>query len=209
MDIKTRLEEEDIFAKRKKPAPVIDSLNKRGIYTVEDYINYDVEQNFYDSVRRKEFRAFQKILRYKYLGEPLLLDVILEKEISNETENIRKFHQDVERNLMILGFNFPGGLYAKKMIAQTGSCKIIDIILNDAPERYDFLKDFYIEYYNTKIKKENKEEIPVESDKGSLDTLKSELVSLLNQRNSLDTKISLLLEQINTLEGGKTNNARK
>ena len=47
---------------------------------------------------------------------------------------------------------------------------------------------------------ENKEELEI---------LKNELMVLLDQRNALDIKISSLLEQINTLEGSKNNNARK
>ena len=39
--------------------------------------------------------------------------------------------------------------------------------------------------------------------------LKNQLVSLMNKRNELDLQISSLLEQINTLEGGKIANGRK
>ena len=204
MDLKTRLEDESIFAKKYQAGMTIKTLNEKGIFTVEDFINCDIAKVIHSSSRKQLF-AFQKILKYKYLGEPLAMDIILEKEYPDEII----IDRDLKRDIIKLGFG-SYGFYslAKEILNKKGSCKMIDIILR-LDDKFDFLKEFYIEYYNTQILKENVEEAPVESDKNSLDTLKNELVGLLNQRNALDTKIASLLEQINTLEGGKTNNARK
>lgn len=204
MDLKTRLENELIFAKIPHANLVISGFNEKGIFTVEDFINYDIEQIKSYSMR-KQYSAFQKILKYKYLGESFTMDIILEREYNDEAQIFCNLYRDITK----LGFgNYHFELLAKEILNKKGSCKMIDII-SKMSEKFDYLKKFYIEYYDTQMKKENIEKVSVDSDKKSLDTLKNELVSLLNQRNILDTRIALLLEQINTLEGGKTNNARK
>ena len=204
MDLKTRLENELIFAKIPHANLVISGFNEKGIFTVEDFINYDIEQIKSYSTR-KRYSAFQKILKYKYLGEPFTMDIILEREYNDEAQIFCNLYRDTTK----LGFgDYHFELLAKEILNKKGSCKMIDII-SIMSEKFDFLKKFYIEYYDSQMKKENIEKVSIDSDKKSLNTLKNELVSLLNQRNILDTKIALLLEQINTLEGGKTNNARK
>lgn len=207
MDLKTKLCDESIFSERPYGIGITNRLVVKGIHTVEDFINCDIHQMSGSPGTQKQFRAFQKILRYKYLDEPLTTDILLEKEYNNE----EKIEFALRKDMIKLGFSeycFNG--LAKEILDKNGSCKMIDII-SSLDEKFDYLKDFYVAYYNTQKRKENenKEEESIDNDKKSLDTLKNELVCLLNQRNELDTKISSLLEQINTRQGGKTNNARK
>lgn len=97
------------------------------------------------------------------------------------------------------------------------------------------LVNFYVNYYNTVMKIEKNKNVAVDGNENSLnlleqitelekrknelvnslnqvtelEKLKKELLCLLNQKKEVDTKILLLIEKINTLEGGKSNNARK
>lgn len=203
-----KLEDEIIFSKKPSGKLTITALNKKGIFTIENFINSDINQITSDSNRKKQFRAFQKILRYKYLGEPLTIDVILDREYKNEQEINLSLHDD----MIGLGFgNYFWGNFPTEILAKKGSCKMRDVILyiHGRDEHFSFLTNFYVEYYNTQMKKDEKEEHIIENDKESLSTLKDELVTLLNQRNALDLKISTILEKINTLKGEKDLNARK
>ena len=205
MDLKTKLGEDIIFGKMERGKQVVTTLNKKGIFTVEDFINSDIDQIASHGNLRKNYRAYQEILKYIYLGVPLTMDVLLEKECSMGNE--------LNKHMSRLGFAGYGAPIWESIIARIsfkngGKCRYIDLI-KELSSKFEYLTDFYIEYYNTQLNKQNVEETPVESDKKSLDTLKNELIGLLNQRNALDTKIASLLEQINALEGGKTNNARK
>lgn len=205
MDLKTKLGEDGIFGKMERGKQIVTTLNKKGIFTVEDFINSDIDQIASHADVRKNYRAYQEILKYKYLGIPLTMDVLFEKQCLKG----RALEKDMGR----LGFASYGAYAWERDITRIsiengGKCRYIDL-LKELGSKFEYLTDFYIEYYNTQIKKENKEEELIENEKDSLDTLKNELVGLLNQRNALDAKIASLLEQINTLEGGKTNNARK
>lgn len=205
MDVKIKLGEDRIFSKMERGKQIVTTLNKKGIFTVEDFINSNVEEIASHTSVRQNYRAYQEILKYIYLGVPLTMDVLLEKECS--------MGKELEKHMSRLGLAGYGcraweNTINKIAFENGGKCRYIDL-LKVIESKFEYLTDFYIEYYNTQIEKENKGEVTVESDKKSLDTLKKELISLLNQRNALDTKIALLLEQINTLEGGKTNNARK
>lgn len=201
MELKTKLEEEILFIKSPRPKLIINHLNKKGIFTVEDFINCDVEQMSSNSIRRKEFRAYQGILKYKYLGTPLVVDVLLEKEINGQI-TIR----ELTKALNTLGFNVHTNVHTENLSWDSSTMiKMIDYIRHISSGAYDNLKDFYIEYYDTQIKKQNSEEDIVESDKSSLEMLKTELISLVSRRDELNEKIKSLSEKINSLEGNKVN----
>ena len=212
MNLKTKLSDESIFYKKVQSNIAINRLNSKGIHTVEDFINGDVEKMTTSPRTRKVFRALQKILRYKYLNEPLILDIILEKEYDDKTLECQ-----LSKDLASLGFEVyhPEEL-AKKYLKKHGTCKMIDLLLTktifDVYDTYE-LRNFYIEYYNAQMKKKKDEKNEtshnIVENKEELEILKNELMVLLDQRDALDIKISSLLEQINTLEGSKNNNARK
>lgn len=99
MDLKTELSKESIFIEKSQSVITINNLNKKGIYTIEDFINNDVEKITKTPTTRKTYRAIQKILRYKYLGEPLVLDIILDKEYDAKTSK-----NQITNDLVTLGF---------------------------------------------------------------------------------------------------------
>lgn len=208
MNIKNRLEEELLFSEKLASTQTIKYLNNKGIYTIEEFINCNVDQTLSTSNSKEMYRAYQKILRYKYLREPLIVDVILERKYYDRFDG---YGGRFDKDIRILGFNRSYWSYANSIIEKIGPCRLIDIFSFMISEYSigTYLIKFYVDYYNNQVKKEKIEEKVIENDKDVLDSLKNELVFLLNKKNELDTEISLLLDKINTLEGGKINNARK
>ena len=204
MNTKIKLQDEPVFLGRN--SLFFQTLNQKGIYTVEDYINADIEQIMTSTQTRNKVRAYKRILKYKYLGEPLVVDVLLDKQY-----HLYGSDKEMISDVKHLGFD---GLYCdgirERYSTNYSHIKMISIVLgmvSKYSKRNAGLVNFYEDYYYTKIK--NQETNEIASDKDSLDSLKNELVSLINKRNELETQISSLLEQINTLEGGKSVNARK
>lgn len=205
-DTKINLNEEALFAEKPYVMRTINTLNKKGIFTVEEFINTDSRDLATDGNRRKQFRAFQEILKYKYLGTPMVIDVLLDKEYTSTNDSI-------SNDLVTLGFgNSLWDGMAENFYKSKGPFKIIDFIM-ELDNSFDYLKFFYIEYYNSnnKLRKKNiNGSTPsYDKDKDYLESLKNELVNVLLQRKKLDEHISLLLAQISKLEGVIKSHARK
>jgi hypothetical protein len=80
MDINTRLENEVLFdSQSSKGKNRIIALNEKGIFTVEDFINCDITNITKTSYIRSHYIAIQYALKYKYKGEPLVTDVLLDR----------------------------------------------------------------------------------------------------------------------------------
>lgn len=208
MDLKTKLGEDIIFPKKFKGITSVETLNKKGIFTVEDFINCDVELISSSKQQSTQFRAFQDLFKSYYLGQSLIREPILENEYG--IDDLDNYLNDIEK----LGYVTRRGSYSyifKAMLSGQSTVKMVEILRANIPQdksdsKVGFLNELYVNYYDEKQKEK---QASTEQDVDLLITLKNELVGLLNQRNALDTKIASLLEQINTLEGGKTNNARK
>lgn len=230
MDIKTRLENEDLFdSQNAKGKNRIISLNEHGIFTIEDFINCDIANITKTSYLRRYYIAIQHALKYKYKGEPLVSDVLLDKEF--EIDRV-KFGLGVSSNFRIgamgkLGFEvYPSTRIAKKILenkmkenddyyqhsaAKNGGFKqdsykvsIIEI-LKAITQSGDKLAQFYVEYHEKKELEERQQVISTET----LEKLKSEIVLLTTQRDELDERIRQLTEQVHMLEGGSIINGRK
>lgn len=197
MDLKTKLEDEILFSEEK--SLFFKHLNEKGIYTIEDYINADLGRTY----QRIKHRGFQGILRYKYLDEPLVVDILLKRKYGREEINL--IIQDMRK----LGFEmYHKSLYnlIKDLNPEKDYVKMIDIINKlSYYTGYINIKNFYIEYYNNVTKQEN----VGKDEKETLESLKNELTNLIKRRNELDSKISSLLEQVNALEGEQNVNGRK
>jgi len=186
------IENEPLFFKRHQPRKVIKFLNEKGIYTIEDYINCDLDIIYGKGSSKKRMIATQKILKYKYLGEPFTLDVLLTKEYTSYIDVKKYFLKD----LATLGIDHTTYVNtALEILEQKGFVTIMDLIYTEMPKRYDYLNEFYIEYYETQILNKSNE---VTGD--NLRELKKELESLIGERNKLDSKIALLQSQIIQME---------
>lgn len=230
MDIKTRLESEELFdAQNAKGKNRIISLNEHGIFTVEDFINCDIASITKTSYLRRYYIAIQHALKYKYKGEPLISDILLDKEFEIDRA---KYGLGVSSYFRIgimgkLGFEIdPSTRIAKKLVenkmkknddyyqhsaAKNGGFKqdsyrvsIIEI-LKAIAESGDKLAQFYVEYQE----KKELDELQQITSSEILEKLKSEIVLLTSQRDELNDRISQLLEQVQKLEGGNIVNGRE
>lgn len=82
MDVKTKLKDDKVVFANYESANalsrMIAKLNEKGVYTIEDLIN--CEKNILPYSSRKTYAACAEIFKHEYLGQELVLDVLLEKE---------------------------------------------------------------------------------------------------------------------------------
>lgn len=230
MNINTRLENEDLFdSQNAKGKNRIIALNEKGIFTVEDFINCDITNITKTSYIRNYYIAIQYALRYKYKGEPLVTDVLLDKEFKIHRRRIGfgSDHNFYIGSMTRLGFeNYSMSRIAYKIlinkmkenndyyqyqIAKNGEIKqeyynisMMEIIKNKA-QSGDKLAQFYVDYQEQKKLEEEQKK----SDFEVLEKLKNEIVLLTTQRDKLDKKICELTEQVQKIKGGNISNGRK
>ena len=189
---------------------IVAALNKRGIFTINDLINYD--QTKFSSNSAHYLRALIQILRYKYLGEELINDVLLESDYTNSAKD----HKKLARDLKMLGFgrgSMPKEVYniVVSFMQRQPDRTIItmeQVLKSDSPVlrkleligNADF-RGFYLEYLEQKRRK-NQQEI-LEPTKEVLESLKNQLCRLITERDELDKKINDLQDKINALDGGQ------
>lgn len=229
MDLSTKLRDEELFkiciesagSYRTKANLDITNLEKKNIITVGDFLNADVDIMTTNKGKRRIYRIVKDILNNKYNGIKMLRDVVLERTLTKE-----EFQESIWRLLYELGLNLSKTTGDNLLAIEFGeSVKVIEVLKEISRIEYDepsvkSLTDFYIAYYEKEIKKENVNlshiienntaqnngvENDIVEEKTTVESLKEELIRLLNQRNALDMKISELLNQVNALEGGKTN----
>lgn len=230
MDINTRLENEVLFdSQSSKGKNRIIALNERGIFTVEDFINCDITNITKTSYIRSHYIAIQYALKYKYNGEPLVTDVLLDRNFRVPRSKIALgSHYDFYiRAMAKLGFeNYSMSQIGKKIlvnkmkenddyyshrIAANGGIKqeyynvSMMEILKVKAQSGDKLAQFYVDYQEQKSLEEGQQKSNTEI----LEKLKNEIVSLTAQRDKLDDKIRQLTEQVQKLEGGNISNGRK
>lgn len=230
MNINTRLENEDLFdSQNAKGKNRIIALNEKGIFTVEDFINCDITNITKTSYIRSHYIAIQYALRYKYKGEPLVTDVLLDRNFRVPRYKIALgSHYDFYiRDMTKLGFeNYSTSQIGKKIlvnkmvenndyyphkIAANGGIKqeyynvSMMEILKVKAQSGDKLAKFYVDYHS----KKSLEEEQKKSDFEILEKLKNEIVLLTTQRDKLDKKIRELTEQVQKIKGGNISNGRK
>ena len=156
MNLKIRLENEILFNESNQ---IIRILNKSKIFTIEDFINFDIR--LIGKIEKAKLRALQKILKYKYLNIPLNMDDLLEKEYNSDC--IKDPHLlEIRKEIKTLGiiYNTPFSKCAHILIEKNGSCKLIDLLRKVLKESTLFetfiisgtdktILNFYIDYYNS------------------------------------------------------------
>ena len=219
MDVNTKLrndkflfpdELENDSKKSNATGIMVAALNKRGIETVNDLIHYD--QTKFNSLNAHYLSALIQILKYKYLGEELVSDVIFEYKYSRSSKDKKKLARDLRR----LGFG--RGIEelearAQRFMDETPEFTMEDVLKSD--NRYmrtmklfgnaDF-RGFYLEYINEKRKKEMQERTLPPQD--VMSALKQQLESLVLLRADLDKQIESITKQINAIDGGHQKNGK-
>lgn len=210
MDVNTKLRDDKFLfpnevdnKKSNASGIIVTALNKRGIETVNDLFNYDQTQ--FNRLNAHYLGALIQILKYKYLGEELVNDVILEAKYTRSDK--KRLAKDLRR----LGF----GRDLQELEARTQrfmeeaptEFTMEDVLKSD--NRYistmrllgnaDF-KGFYLEYIEEKKKKEQAEENAPTKD--VLEGLKLQLEGLIKMRDGIDRQIQDVQNQINALNNG-------
>lgn len=226
MDLNTKLRYEELFKiclesagpYQTKVNLDITNLAKKNIFTVGDFLNTDVDKMTTNKYKRKIYRIVKDILNNKYNGIKMVRDVVLERTLTKEDFQETIWRLLYEELGIIVSTKTADNLLAREFgesVKVIDVLKIISIIEYDLPSAKS-LTDFYIAYYEKEnvnssyiVENNTAQNNCVENDivkeKTTVESLKDELIRLLNQRNALDMKISELLNQVNALEGGKTN----
>ena len=211
-------------------------MHEKGLYTVEDFINCDIDDNF--NINKQAiiyYRGMKDILKYKYLGISMTSDILFEKEFSKETFNnnplgSRTSKKDFLKTMLRLCVFSSGNTieslrnYFIKNIVQNDNIgeqfTVIDFIKSkkDSLDQIELptqgekgalaLYNFLVAYYNKEVKAKNELTVVADETVDTLDSLKNELLELVNQKKKLDDKINILLEKINIMEEGKKINEK-
>lgn len=211
MDLNAKLEDEILFSSDEtKCIARLNKLKGLGILTIGDFINADIDNLIKTKEIAKQHKAFQKMLRYKYLGDVLTQDVLLDKKYNHDVNiEMERLYND----MYSLGFYNPYyfQIIIRSLIERNKDkdLKMIDylreISIKTESSQGKLISQFYVDYYDNVLNKQL--ENPVDS--STIEELKNQIISLLSQRNALDLKIAQLTEQVNMLEGGNITNGRK
>lgn len=210
MNIKTRLEDDRVlflsFLNNTSRSNILKDFNKKGIFTVEDFINADTK--IFNNASRNIYTAMIHVFRYAYLNEPLVYDVLLQKKYSNHDLEGMEIVKDFIRLGLCRNDRYLAGSIISEIVSNySGEVLTMEYILkNIKPSTHGpNLKSFYINYLE-KMKDvnyfKNNEEI-------FLSELKAELQTLINMRQELDQKIDVLQEKISNYDEGSIKHGRK
>ena len=194
-----RLEDEPFLNSKANFYQNLIGLHNRGIYTVNDFINMDLKK-IPEKRRRYEFLRIIEVLRYKYFGEDLTCDFLLKSHIDS-------FDGYFRQDCLKLGIPFIERVYNRFVQSNIDKSNLTMI---DYMKDYDirngrakYLVDFYLEYIKTKEDKKEDTKISTE-----LEVLKTQLSSLIKQKEDLDKQIIDVQNQIKIMSEAK-NNVRK
>lgn len=210
MDIKTRLEDDKVlflnFLNSTARTNMLAELNKKNIFTVEDFINSDTK--IFNSATRKIYTAMIHVLRNAYLNEPLVYDALLLREYNKDHIGISLIERDIQILGLVKGVNaISRALYSLGLdynsinnTKTTNETITMEYILEniDVNSAGPCLQLFYINYLK-KMKETNQSK---NDETISLIELKEELQVLIKMRNDLDQKICVLQEKIGRKEKG-------
>ena len=225
MNIKTRLLNEELFGYQ----PYIGerraiALNIKGIFTIEDFINCDVFTLATNSYLRNYYLALQHVLKYKYLGTPLVNDILLDTVYRVDREKCKSNCEFVIYNAKKLGFDYKKFSKVAKEILDLKVAENSDYhpfnpdengfsnywcyelptieILQKLADGGDKLAQFYVSYQN---KKKYYEEKTLEAKQEAIFKLKCEMTALLMDRDEINEKIHQVKEQLKDLERDNIN----
>lgn len=201
MNIKTRLKDEELFCVGSHVDTKISALNKKGIYTVEDFLNCDISSLCSNP---KKYRITYDILSCKYLKTPLVRSVSLDKIVVNDQSFFRKTAAILTEELGFYGFDKIRGISLEILKNVTiKEISIIDYLRKISKVKdysYKALVDFYIEYYDANLKDKNETE--------RIKKMRDEVVYLTKQRDNLNLRINELMANIERLEKGHDLNGK-
>ena len=216
MDINTKLRDDKFlfpdeslenYNKNMQSGVIVTALNKRGIETINDLFNYD--QTKFNRRNAHYLDALIQILKYKYLDEELVNDVLLESEYSSSIKDDKRLAKDLRR----LGFGRDLGeleTIVRRVREENSSVVSMEEVLK--PDNRFFVRmrllgsadfrGFYLDYIE---EKKQKEQVDANAPtKDVLEGLKLQLEGLIKMRDGIDKQIQDIQSQINALNGGQS-----
>ena len=199
MDIKKRLENEEFVGIAGNKKLRIKYLNENNIYTIEEFLNCDINLLYHSKESKTKVKIEKDILRYKYLQEPMARDTLLTSDITiSDKEKCKYTMINALENLGFGNFSrvnryFNEIAFNKVFNTASASIKIIDYLkcclLDESDINYNLIS-FYVNYYDTII---YNRKITIKND---LQRMKDELVKLVLERKRLDKSIEKLTTEI-------------
>lgn len=199
MDIKKRLENEEFVGIAGNKKLRIKYLNENNIYTIEEFLNCDINLLYHSKESKTKVKIEKDILRYKYLQEPMVRDTLLTSDITiSDKEKCKYTMINALENLGFGNFSrvnryFNEIAFNKVFNNASASIKIIDYLkcclLDESDINYNLIS-FYVNYYDTII---YNRKITIKND---LQRMKDELVKLVLERKRLDKSIEKLTTEI-------------
>lgn len=199
MDIKKRLENEEFVGIAGNKKLRIKYLNENNIYTIEEFLNCDINLLYHSKESKTKVMIEKDILRYKYLQEPMVRDTLLTSDINiSDKEKCKYTMINALENLGFGNFSrvnryFNEIAFNKVFNNASVSIKIIDYLkcclLDGSDINYNLIS-FYVNYYDTIIYNRR---ITIKND---LQRMKDELVELVLERKRLDKSIEKLTDEI-------------
>lgn len=203
MDIKKRLEKEEFVGIAGNKKLRIKYLNENNIYTIEEFLNCDINVLYHSKESKTKVKIEKDILRYKYLQEPMTRDTLLTSDITiSDKEKCKYTMINALENLGFGNFSrvnryFNEIAFNKVFNNASASIKIIDYLkcclLDESDINYNLIS-FYVNYYDTII---YNRKITIKND---LQRMKDELVKLVLERKRLDKSIEKLATEIEKKE---------
>lgn len=238
MDIKTRLEDDPILFMSVKSltarGQMIKYLEERGIITIEDLIN--CSPTYFKGYRKAVYNAMIEVYKHEYLGEPLVTDVLFDKEYEHSDSGYQECSRDLERlglkgvseRRSAIFYRIISFFEADEKCVKKGTgyydpdvwkvfpsekyngkkFNIEQLLIDHAIESKGVnLSSYYLNYMEQK-RKEQQVNIGID-DSATLSDLKKQFQSLLEMRDNLDAQIQSIQESIERIERGENENVRK
>lgn len=238
MDIKTRLEDDTILFMTVNNllarGQMIKYLEEEGITTIEDLIN--CSPTYFKGYRKPVYNAMIEVYKHEYLGEPLVTDVLFDKEYDHSDAGYKECSRDLERlglkgvsekrkRIFFRIISFfeadykcikKGASYRDNVYETVPSekyngkkFKIEQLLIEHVIESKGVnLSGYYLNYLEQKRKEEQKANNGLD-DFATLSDLKKQFQSLLEMKDNLDEQIKLIQESIEKIERGENENVRK
>lgn len=239
MDIKTRLEDDTFLFMSvnnlKSREHMIRYLEKREITTIEDLINCSL--TYFNRYRKPVCNAMIDVYKHEYLGEPLVRDVLFDKEYDHSDLGYKECTRDLERlglegvrerreSIFLRITSFFEADYKEIEGGPNYNCldklkafpsekyngkkfKIEQLLIEHVIESKGVnLSGYYLNYLEQKRKEEQKANNGLD-DFATLSDLKKQFQSLLEMKDNLDEQIKLIQESIERIERGENEHVRK
>ena len=212
MNIKTYLEDDTVLFNRMvnlvSRCKVISSLNSRGIFTIEDFINYN--ERDYPINSRRFYQAMSHIFECAYLDKKLVYDSVLRKHYVADYNGCVTCSHDLQK-IGIKGYGSARSVLdlisddenepIKKGKTTFSMKQVLELVqINSGIS--NAIRSYYLDYLDdekTKMK-HDEDDLLLNSTREELETMLEVMKELVYHNKMATQKIIELQERINRLE---------